>query len=197
MNDSSLTDEALCRRAATGDQAAEEALALRYTRMVRGCARPLFLMGGDSEDLTQEGMVGLLAAMRSYAPERGVSFRTYAETCVKNRMISAVRSASGKHHTPLNDSVPIETPLFDETCHCTADLPATDPEEILITRESVQERLGSLFSKLSDFEAEILKLYLSGLSYSEIADQANRPVKSVDNAIQRIRRKLDVYGTSD
>ncbi len=191
MNDSTLTDETLCRRAAQGDQSAEEALALRYTRLVRACARPLFLMGGDGEDLTQEGMVGLLSAIRSYAPERGVSFRAYAETCVKNRMISAVRSASGKHHTPLNDSIPIETPLFDENCHCTAALSATDPEEILITRESVQERLGSLFSKLSDFEAEILKLYLSGLSYSEIADQANRPVKSVDNAIQRIRRKLD------
>ncbi|MCD7838504.1 MAG: sigma-70 family RNA polymerase sigma factor [Clostridiales bacterium] len=191
MNDSILTDEALCRLAAQGDQAAEELLAMRYARMVRACARPLFLMGGDSEDLTQEGMMGLLAAIRSYSPERGVSFHAYAETCVKNRMISAVRSASGKHHTPLNDSIPIETPLFDENCHYTATLPESDPEEILITRESIQERLGSLFSKLSDFEAEILKLYLSGLSYSEIADQADRPVKSVDNAIQRIRRKLD------
>ncbi|MCD7822118.1 MAG: sigma-70 family RNA polymerase sigma factor [Clostridiales bacterium] len=191
MNDSILTDETLCYRVAQGDQAAEETLVQRYVRMVRVCARPLFLMGGDSEDLTQEGMVGLLAAIRSYSPQRGGSFHAYAEVCVKNRMISAVRSASGKHHTPLNDSIPIETPLFDENCHCTAMLPETDPEEILITRESVQERLGSMFSKLSDFEAEILKLYLSGLSYSEIADQLGRTVKSVDNAIQRIRRKLD------
>ncbi len=191
MNDSILTDEALCSRAAQGDQNAEESLALRYTHLVRACARPLFLMGGDSEDLTQEGMVGLLSAIRSYSPARKVSFRTYAETCVKNRMISAIRSASGKHHTPLNDSIPIETPLFDENCHSTAALPETDPEELLITRENVQERLGSLFSKLSDYEAEILKLYLSGLSYSEIADQLGRPVKSVDNAIQRIRRKLE------
>lgn len=191
MNYSNLADEELCHLTIQGDSLAEETLVIRYARLVRACARPLFLMGGDSEDLTQEGMLGLIKAIRDYSTERGCSFHTFAEVCVKNRMISAIRSAAGKHHTPLNDSIPIEPPLFDENCHCTAALPETNPESILIIRETVQERLESLRSKLSAFEAKVLGLYLGGLSYSEIADQVNRPLKSVDNAVQRVRRKLD------
>lgn len=191
MKYSDLTDEMLCRLASQGDSSAEEALVLRHTRLVRACARPLFLMGGDSEDLIQEGMLGLVKAIRDYSNGRGSSFRTFAETCVKNRMISAIRSAAGKHHTPLNDSIPIETPLFDESCAGALVQAEADPESILITRETLQERSSLLRSKLSDFEARVLGLYLSGLSYSEIAAQVGRPLKSVDNAVQRIRRKLD------
>lgn len=191
MKYSDLTDEALCRLASQGDSSAEETLVLRHTRLVRACARPLFLMGGDSEDLIQEGMLGLVKAIRDYSDGRGSSFRTFAETCVKNRMISAIRSAAGKHHTPLNDSIPIETPLFDESYAGALVQTGSDPESILITRETIQERGRFLRSKLSDFEAKVLTLYLSGLSYSEIAAQVGRPLKSVDNAVQRIRRKLD------
>lgn len=188
MKYSSYTDEQLCTLAHEGDSAAEETLVLRFTRLVRACSRPLFLMGGDSEDLMQEGMLGLINAIRDYAPEHGSSFRTFAEICVRNRMISAVRSASGKHHTPLNDSIPIEAPLFDESSHY--DLSETDPEAILITRETLQERMTLLNNRLSGFEAKVLGLYLSGLSYSEIAGQTGRPLKSIDNAVQRVRRKL-------
>lgn len=180
------SDEVLCARGAAGDRQAEEVLISRYTRMVRKISRPLFLMGGDSEDLIQEGMLGLWKAVREYAPERGASFRTFAYTCVKNSMLTAVKSAAGKHHIPLNDSVPFETLLFDRSDQ----LPVSDPEAMYISREETQERLDRFYSKLSGFEANVLDLFLSGLSYSEIADQVARPVKSVDNAVQRIRRKL-------
>lgn len=175
-------DEELCALAATGDRTAEEFLITRYTRMVRTLSRPLFLMGGDSEDLIQEGMLGLLKAVRDYSPDRGASFRTFAHICVRNSMISAVKTAAGKHHVPLNDSVPFETLLFDRNDQ----LAVSDPETRFINRE----RLDQFYSKLSSFEAKVLDLYLSGLSYLEISEQVNRSVKSVDNAVQRIRRKL-------
>lgn len=180
------SDERLCALAAEGDRRAEDALISRYTRMVRQLSRPLFLMGGDSEDLIQEGMLGLWKAVRDYESGRGASFRTFAQTCVKNSMITAVRTAAGKHHIPLNDSVPFETLLFDRS----EQLSVTDPETLYIDREVLQEQLNQFYSKLSGFEAKVLDLFLDGLSYSEIADQVERPTKSVDNAVQRIRRKL-------
>ena len=179
-------DEALCRRAADGSREAEEALVRRYSGLVRSCARPLFLAGGDSEDLIQEGMLGLWKAVRDYTPDRGASFRTFAQTCVKNSMISAIKTAAGKHHIPLNDSVPFETLLFDRNDQ----LAVSDPETLYIDREIYREQLDQFYSKLSGFEAKVLDLYLNGLSYSEIADQVNRSPKSVDNAVQRIRRKF-------
>ena len=180
------SDEALCALAAQGDGAAEEALISRYTRMVRRLSRPLFLMGGDSEDLIQEGMLGLWKAVRDYVPDRGASFKTFAQTCVKNSMLTAVKTAAGEHHIPLNDSVPIETLLFDRS----EQLSVSDPETLYIDREATQAQLDQFYSKLSGFEAKVLDLFLNGLSYSEIADQVDRSAKSVDNAVQRIRRKL-------
>ena len=188
-----LSDEALCQKALTGNPVAEEALVMRYTRLVRACARPFFLMGGDSEDLIQEGMVGLISAIREYMPGRESSFFTYAEVCVRNRMISAIRAASRDKHTPLNHSVSFETPLFDGTFDYTpssASGSQTDPEALYISREELQERMSMLRSQLSGFEANILGLYLGGLSYAEIAAEVNRSPKSVDNAVQRVRRKL-------
>ena len=182
------SDETLCALAAQGDRTAEEALISRYTRMVRRLSRPLFLMGGDSEDLIQEGMFGLLnaKAVRDYVPDRGASFKTFAQTCVKNSMLTAVKTAAGKHHIPLNDSVPFETLLFDRG----EQLAVSDPETMYIDQEATQAQLDQFYSKLSGFEAKVLDLFLNGLSYAEIADQVDRPAKSVDNAVQRIRRKL-------
>lgn len=182
----SYSDESLCRLAASGDPLAETELVGRYTRLVRVCARPLFLAGGDSEDLIQEGMLGLWKAVRDYEPGRGASFKTFAQTCVKNSMLTAVKNAAGKHHVPLNDSVPIETLLFDRS----EQLSVSDPETMYIDQEATQAQLDQFYSKLSGFEAKVLDLFLNGLSYSEIADQVARPTKSVDNAVQRIRRKL-------
>lgn len=190
MKYSDMETEVLCSLTRQGDSMAEEALILRCTQLVRACARPLFLMGGDQEDLMQEGMLGLLKAIQDYDPSKGSGFRTFAETCVRNRMISAIRSAAGKHHIPLNDSIPIETPFLDGN----STLKTPDPEEIYISRESVQEQLELLRSRLSGFELQVLELYLSGMSISEISEAVHRPRKSVDNAIQRVRRKFDPDG---
>ncbi len=190
-----MEDEALCALAASGDRQAEESLVVRYNRLVRMCARPYFLAGGDSEDLIQEGMLGLLSAIREYDPGKSASFRTYAEVCVKNRLFSAVKAAARNKHTPLNDSVSIsETPLYGGSGFSFANggpgRRTKDPEEILLNREAFRERMEALVGQLSGFEAGILRLYLNGLSYSEIAAEVNKSPKSVDNAVQRIRRKL-------
>ena len=191
---SERADEALCTLAASGDRIAEEALVMRYHRLVRICARPYFLAGRDSEDLIQEGMVGLLAAIREYDSGKAASFRTFAEVCIKNRLISVIKAAARDKHIPLNNYVSFETPLFsgngDHYAYGAADQLQEDPEAILLGREAFQERMRALEGQLSGFEASILRLYLNGLSYSEIAAEVNKSPKSVDNAVQRIRRKL-------
>ena len=191
---SERADEALCTLAASGDRIAEEALVMRYHRLVRICARPYFLAGGDSEDLIQEGMVGLLAAIREYDSGKAASFRTFAEVCIKNRLISVIKAAARDKHIPLNNYVSFETPLFsgngDHYAYGAADQLQEDPEAILLGREAFQERMRAREGQLSGFEASILRLYLNGLSYSEIAAEVNKSPKSVDNAVQRIRRKL-------
>lgn len=188
-----LSDEDLCGRAASGDRFAEEELAVRYQRLVRICARPYFLLGGDSEDLIQEGMLGLIKAIREFDPNGSASFKTFAEVCVRNRIISAIKAAARDKHTPLNHSVSIETPLFDETSgYFSIDAVdhQADPETLVISREEFQERRQAILSQLSGFEATVLGFYLDGLSCSEIAVQVDRSPKSVDNAVQRVRRKL-------
>lgn len=186
---SSLSDEALCLQSLSGVPQAEEELVKRYGRLVRMFARPLFLAGGDSEDLIQEGMLGLLTAIRSFDAGKSASFRTYAEICIRSRLVTAVRAAQRDKHLPLNHSVSFETPLFDGT---SAHLYSSEesPEDVVISREELQERLDALKGQLSGFEAEILSYYLSGLSCAEIASRVERTTKSVDNAIQRIRRKI-------
>ena len=179
-----LTDEELCCKAASGDRVAEEVLVMRYMRLARACARPYFLAGGDSEDLLQEAMVGLLKAIREYDDTREVTFRTFAEVCVKNRIRSAVTAASRDKHAPLNHSVPMEEQPLLEKDH------VSDPEELFISREEEAERLETLNRKLSSLEQRILSLYLHGFSYREIGEQVGRTDKSVDNAVQRIRRKV-------
>ena len=183
-------DEALWLRAKNGEGAAEEQLAEKYAWLVRACARPYFLAGGDGEDLIQEGMLGLLSAIRQYDPVTDVSFSTFAEHCIKNRLFNAIRSAAGNKHTPLNNYVSLESPQFDETQTAGLGSPPNDPEELLITRERVDEIYNGISGVLSGFEARVLKYYLDGLSYEEIAVEVEKPKKSVDNAVQRIRRKL-------
>ena len=174
------SDETLCTLAASGDRIAEEVLVLRYNRLVRICARPFFLTGGDSDDLIQEAMIGLLKAIREFDPERDVSFRTFAELCIRNRIRSVVMAAVRDKHAPLNNSLPMEA-VPDVTF---------SPEDSLLDREADNERLYQLKQQLSPLEQHILSLYLSGLTYGEIGAELNRPVKSIDNAIQRIRRKV-------
>ena len=186
------SDEQLCVQAQKGDRLAEEQLVTGYAHLVRICARPYFLAGGDSEDLLQEGMIGLLSAIREFQAERNVSFRVYASTCIQNRLRSAVRSASRNKHGPLNDSVSLMDTLFDSAAYDPqADFQRQEgPEEHLIRREEESRQMEILFDSLSAFERTVLALYLDGLSRGEIAGRVRKPVKSVENAIQRIRRKI-------
>lgn len=187
-----LDDRKLQKLAVEGDREAEEVLAERYLRLVRICARPLFLAGGDSEDLIQEGTFGLLSAIKNYDPEDGTSFRTFAEHCIRMRLLSAIKSASRNKHFPLNDGISLEQ-LSEES---SADLSALsedfhcNPEELVLARESKEELYAAFSRCLSRFEIKVLDLYLEGLSYREIAERLCKSAKSVDNAVQRIRQKL-------
>lgn len=187
------SDEVLCGLASRGDRVAEEILVTRYNRLVRMCARPFFLAGGDSEDLIQEGMIGLVSAIRGFQAGREAKFRTYAEVCIKNRIRSAARAASRDKHSPLNQSVSLGTALPDQAPegYGSGELrqSSESPEDMLIGREEQEARMASVLERLSRFEKMVLDLYLDGFSYSEIALRLNKPAKSVDNAVQRIRRK--------
>lgn len=190
-----LEDSALQKLAAYGDSYAEEELVSRYMRLVRICARPLFLAGGESEDLIQEGMFGLLSAVRQYNNEHNASFKTFAEWCIRNRLRSAVKSASSLKHDPLNNRVPLESILSDESqtqAVACAELLQKSPEEQVLARENkkyTEQLYLSLVSMLSKYEKAVLTYYLEGLSYKEIAKLTGKGDKAVDNAIQRIRRK--------
>lgn len=187
------SDEVLCNLATRGDRVAEETLVARYNRLVRICARPFFLAGGDSEDLIQEGMIGLVSAIRGFQAGREAKFRTYAEVCIKNRIRSAARAASRDKHSPLNQSVSLGAPLLDQATEGYGNdelrQRTESPEDMLIGREEREDRMTSLLERLSRFEKMVLDLYLDGFSYSEIALRLDKPVKSVDNAVQRIRQK--------
>lgn len=187
------TDEQLQLLAASGDTVAEDVLAGRYVRLVRACSRPFFLAGGDSEDLIQEGMLGLLSAIRSYERGQNCSFRSYAELCIRRRLASAVRSAGRMKHSPLNDGVSLEE-AFGEEERCSYSYASPDfrriPEEWVLAKESAEELLQVYSQQLSAFEQQILELYLEGFSYQEMAERVGREEKAVDNAVQRIRRKL-------
>ena len=185
-------DEELCRRAALGDRAAEETLVRRYYRLVRACARPLFLAGCDSEDLTQEGMLGLLKAIREYDAAKEASFRTFAEICVRSRLASLLRDSARDKRKAFTQSVSLNTPGFDSNSYAfgAAPLSQRNPEEFLIDREHTAALLSGVRKQLSEFEAMILGYYLDGLSCREIANAVGRTPKSVDNAVQRIRRKV-------
>ena len=188
----SLPDEELCALVKAGDRGAEEVLVARYNRLVRTCARPYFLAGGDSEDLTQEGMFGLIKAVREYDAAKEASFRTFAEICIRSRLYSVLRDSVRDKHLPLNQSVPLDTPYFDSNSYTsgTHHLAQLNPEDHLIDREHTAALLSGVRKQLSEFEAKILGYYLDGLSCREIAGTVGKPAKSVDNAVQRIRRKV-------
>ena len=185
-----ISDEELQLLAKNRADGAEEALAERYAREVRMCARPYFLIGGDSEDLIQEGMIGLLSAIREYDSSKGAAFRTYAQTCIQNRIKSAVRSAQRRKNAPLNDGVSLDDVLSDESQSLGTHYFERSPEDQVLARETEREVFSAYSRCLSKLEAEILRLYLDGLSYGEMAALSGRDVKAVDNAVQRIRRKL-------
>ena len=191
LPDDGASDETLCARARGGDVDAEAVLASRYYALVRACARPLFLAGGDGEDLIQEGMFGLIRAIREYRPGGSASFRTFAEVCIRNQLYSALRAAARSKNAPLNESVSLDHPFFDSDSYAAGvfDPVSADPELLIADRDYVRSVLESTKKQLSEFEAKILGYYLDGLTCQEIAKLVGKPLKSVDNAVQRVRRK--------
>ena len=185
-----LSDEALCRLSNTGAREAAEVLVERYTQLVRRAARPFYLAGGDHEDLLQEGMIGLLKAIREYTPGKS-SFQTFASLCIRSRIYDAIRQAQGKNQQVLSTSLPLESPDNDtgDPLHWLYDL-ESDPEALAIHRDEQRQVAAELDALLSGFEKSVLSLYLEGLSFAEMARRLHRPVKSVDNAVTRIRNKL-------
>ena len=181
-----LSDEQLCAACQTGNRNAEEILAARYHRLVRSIARPYFLAGGDSEDLLQEGMFGLIKAMREFRADREASFQTFAEVCIRSRLCSVIRASRAGKHSPLNESVPLNAFLLDAQPQYSQ----LDPEDLLIDREKAAALLNQVRSQLSELEVRVLDLYLDGCSCGEIAATVGKSYKSVDNAVQRIRRKI-------
>ena len=174
----------------SGDVDAGNELVLRYRRLVKICIRPYFLAGGDSEDLLQEGMIGLLSAIREYDPDGGSSFRSFAELCIRRRVISAARSASRQKHAPLNDGLSLEQLQSGESQQVFERVFVPSAEELVLDRTSIDDFIAANSRFLSEFETDILTDYLSGSSYAEMAQRAGRSEKSIDNAVQRIRKKL-------
>lgn len=188
---SGQTEEELLERARAGERGAGDLLVRRYFRLVKRCARPYFLAGADNDDLIQEGMLGLLKAVREFDSGKGVPFAQFARVCVSRTIISAVRSSLAARHSVLNDAIPLEKPLFEDIARASGGEAgiAADPEALVIGMEAREELLVELDRVLSDFEGKVLSLFLDGYSYEEMAAKLGRPVKSVDNAVQRIRRK--------
>ena len=195
---SSMSDEdivALCRN---GDNVAEEYLLNKYKNFVRSKARSYFLIGADHEDIVQEGMIGLYKAIRDFRPDKLSSFRAFAELCITRQIITAIKTATRQKHIPLNSYVSLNKPLYDEESDRTLldviiEGRATNPEELIIGQEDLSSINHKIDEVLSGLEQEVLRAYLDGKSYQEIADNLGRHVKSIDNALQRVKRKLEKY----
>lgn len=193
---SAMIDEEIIKDAKSGDDDALEYLINKYKSFVRAKARTYFLIGADREDIIQEGMIGLYKAIRDFRGDKLSSFRAFAELCITRQIITAIKTATRQKHIPLNSYVSLNKPIFDEESDRTlmdiiSEERVTDPEEMLINREEfsgIEVKMGEILSKL---EWEVLSLYLQGKSYLEIAEDLNRHVKSIDNALQRVKRKVE------
>ena len=195
---SDMTDEEVVLLCHEGDNLAEEYLLDKYKNFVRSRARSYFLIGADHEDIVQEGMIGLYKAIRDFRPEKLSSFRAFAELCVTRQIITAIKTATRQKHIPLNSYISLNKPLYDEESDRTLmdvimEGRVSNPEEIIINREDLVNINDKIKEVLSGLEQEVLNAYLDGKSYQEIAESLGRHVKSIDNALQRVKRKLEKY----
>jgi len=192
------TDEEVAMAAKNGCEIAQEYLIHKYRNFVKAKARSYFLIGADREDIIQEGMIGLYKAIRDFKEDKLSSFRAFAELCITRQIITAIKTATRQKHIPLNSYVSLNKPIYDEDSDRTlldilSGAKITDPEELMINREeynNIELKMGEI---LSDLEWKVLMYYLEGKSYQEIATELNRHVKSIDNALQRVKRKLERY----
>jgi len=193
-----VSDDTLVDRCHLGEEEALNLLLERYRRFARAKARGYFIAGGDLDDLEQEGMIGLFKAVRDYRPEREASFRAFAELCITRQIITAIKTATRQKHRPLNQYVSLwGLRIVDDPGCCLADeLPhhqVPDPADELVSSEDLADMQASLARMLSGLEVDVLHLYVEGRSYQEIGEQLGRHVKSIDNALQRIKRKVECH----
>lgn len=178
-----MTDEELIRRLETGEEEVMDFLLDKYKPLVKKRAHTLYLIGGENDDLIQEGMIGLFKAIRGFRLSEETSFRTFAELCIGRQMYTAVKASRRKKHAPLNTYVSLdeEPQVFSEA----------DPESLVIDQENLESRYDQIHRRLTDMEKLVLELYLEGKSYGQIASAIGKNEKAVDNTIQRLKKKLD------
>jgi RNA polymerase sporulation-specific sigma factor len=194
-----IGDEDLAARYQGGDLDALNVLLERYRRFARAKARSYFLVGADSDDIEQEGMIGLYKAARDFRSDRQSSFRAFAELCITRQVITAIKAATRQKHQPLNQYVSIsgvrggDDPGERSVEDLLDDHRVADPADEVVSRERMASMRRSMAEMLSGLEVDVLRLYVQGKSYQEIGDRLGRHVKSIDNALQRIKRKLDAH----
>ncbi|GIP50874.1 RNA polymerase sporulation sigma factor SigH [Paenibacillus sp. DXFW5] len=192
------SDEDIVEAVREGDSEALEYLINKYRSFVRAKARSYFLIGADREDIIQEGMIGLYKSIRDFRGDKLASFKAFAELCITRQIITAIKTATRQKHIPLNSYVSLDKPIYDEESDRTlldviCGTQVSDPEELIINQEEFTGLEDKMSEILSDLERKVLMLYLDGRSYQEIAVDLNRHVKSIDNALQRVKRKLERY----
>ncbi|MCP3764425.1 RNA polymerase sporulation sigma factor SigH [Domibacillus sp. A3M-37] len=193
-----LSDEQIVELVHNGNSEALDFVIHKYRNFVRAKARSYFLIGADKEDIVQEGMIGLYKAVRDFKGDKLSSFRAFAELCITRQIITAIKTATRQKHIPLNSYVSLDKPIYDEESDRTlmdvlTGTKVSDPQELIINREQFSSIEGKVNELLSDLERQVLALYLDGRSYQEISEELNRHVKSIDNALQRVKRKLERY----
>ncbi|HML37618.1 MAG TPA: RNA polymerase sporulation sigma factor SigH [Bacillota bacterium] len=193
-----MADEALAILAQDGDETAEEFLIRKYKDVVRSKAHLYFMVGADSEDIVQEGMIGIFKAIRGYDQAKQASFHTFAEICINRQIITAVKRATRLKHSPLNTSVSLSRPLSDSEPDTTLEETLSsdsnyDPEALFLLKEDMDYIGGNGADIFSDLELNVWNEYLKGKSYLQIAESTGRSPKAIDNAIQRMKRKLELY----
>jgi RNA polymerase sporulation-specific sigma factor len=189
-------DEEVVIEAKKGDTRAQEYLINKYQNFVKAKAKSYFLIGADKEDIYQEGMIGLYKAIRDFKADKLSSFKAFAELCVTRQIITAIKTATRQKHIPLNTYVSLSKPIYDEESDRTlldilSSIKVSDPEELVISKEEMDHIEAEIGEVLSDLEMEVLMSYLDGKSYQEIACDLDRHAKSIDNALQRVKRKLE------
>lgn len=194
----SMRDEDIVVMAQNNDLEALDQLMKRYKNFVRLKTRSYFLIGADKEDIVQEGMIGLYKAIRDYDKDKLASFKGFAELCITRQIITAIKTATRQKHIPLNSYISLNKPIYNEESNRTlldvlSGVRITDPEELMISSEELYSMENEVVEILSDLEWEVLMAYLDGKSYQEIAIELDRHVKSIDNALQRVKRKLERY----
>lgn len=193
-----LEDEEVVELVHHGESEALNYLIHKYKNFVRAKARSYFLIGADREDIVQEGMIGLYKAIRDFKEDKLTSFKAFAELCITRQIITAIKTATRQKHIPLNSYVSLDKPIYDEESDRTlmdviSGAKILDPEELIINQEKFDDIELKMAELLSDLERKVLVLYLDGRSYQEISEDLNRHVKSIDNALQRVKRKLERY----